>query len=93
MAAVATTRLVLLVALAGENVAAAPAGRPVAVKLTALAKPATGLMLIASVVAAPAVTGRLVEAGARVKVAPALMTSVRLVVTVVVPDVPEMVSG
>jgi len=85
--------MVALVALVGENVAVAPTGKPVAEKLTGLAKPATGVMLMTSLVEAPAVRLRFVDAGVILKVSPAVMTSVTLVVVVVPPEVPVIVSG
>jgi hypothetical protein len=85
--------VVPLTELTGENVALAPVGSPVAEKLTVFAKPAIGVMPIASVPLAPAVTLTLGEAGVKLKLAAAVITRFSVVVTFAAPDTPEMVKG
>lgn len=86
-------RVVPVAELVGEKLPLAPDGNPDAEKLTALAKPLLGFRLIASVALAPGASVTLPEAGVSVKLAPALMTSDSVVVTLVEPQVPERVSG
>ncbi len=79
--------------LAGEKLAVTPLGKFEAAKLTAEAKPFAGFTVITSVLLDPCGTVTLVAAGDRLKVAPAVITSGRVVVAVVEPEVPVIVSG
>jgi hypothetical protein len=80
----AIVSVVPLAELVGEKLPLTPDGNPDAEKPTALVKPLLGLTPIASVVLAPGASVMLLEAGASVKFAPAVMTSDSVVVTVVV---------
>ncbi len=91
--AAASVRVDEVAELEGEKLAVKPVGRPEAAKLTAELKPLAGLTVIASVPLDPCGTVRLVDAGARVKVAPAVMTSDTVAVALVEPDVPVIVNG
>ncbi len=79
--------------LAGEKLAVTPVGRFEAAKLTADVKPFAGLTVMTSVLLDPCGTVTLVAAGDRLKVAPAVTTSDTVVVAVVEPEVPVIVSG
>jgi hypothetical protein len=86
-------RLEVVVALAGENVPLAPAGQPLADKPTALENPLSDVMVMTSLALAPAVSDTLVAAGDNAKLAAAVMTREIVVVAVVDPAEPVMVSG
>lgn len=91
--AAASVRVVELAELEGEKLAVTPFGRFDAAKLTTDVKPFAGLTVTTSVPLDPRGTVRLVAAGARPKVAPAVMTSDTVVVAVVEPEVPVIFSG
>ncbi len=79
--------------LAGEKLAVTPVGRFEAAKLTADVKPFAVLRVIVSVPLDPCGTVTLVAAGDTLNVAPAVMTKDTVVVAVVEPEVPVIVSG
>ncbi len=79
--------------LVGAKEAVTPAGRPDAAKVTADEKPFAGFTVITSVALDPCGTVMLVEAGDKLKVAPAVMTNDKLAVAFVAPEVPVNVSG
>jgi hypothetical protein len=77
----------------GANAAVTPVGKPVAAKLTLALKPFAGATVIAVLTLCPAVSARLIGLALRLKLAPAVMTSVTVVAALVDPEVPVIVSG
>ena len=82
-----------LLELAGEKLAAAPAGNPAALKLTALANPFVAWIVSMSLPLARGLIVRLAVAGESVKPEAAVTVSVIVVDTLVVPDTPVIVIG
>jgi hypothetical protein len=79
--------------LVGAKLAVTPAGRPDALKLAMPVNPPTGVIVSASVTDCPGANERLPAAALKVNAACGVTLRVRGVVTVVVPDVPVIVSG
>jgi hypothetical protein len=94
LAAVRVSVLVPLVSGLGVKLAATPAGRPLALSVTALAKPPLGVIVIVLVPLEPAATDRLAGDAAMAKSAAVAVVTLRLIGTECdrVPLVPVTVS-
>ncbi len=91
--ALVKAKVVALAEDAGLKAAVTPAGNPEAVKLTAALNPFEPVTVMTSLTDLPAATLTLPALGDNLKEAPAVMTNFTVVDALVLPDVPEMVSG
>jgi hypothetical protein len=83
--------VLLVVVIAGENVAVTPAGRPLAERFTPFAKPFIGTTLIVDLLAAPGATRTLFGAAASEK-PPIFSMTCTVIELVILPDVPVTVN-
>jgi hypothetical protein len=86
-----SVRVLLVVVIAGENVAVTPAGRPLTERFTPFAKPFTGTTLIVDLLAAPGATRTLFGAAASEN-PPIFTINCAVTELVILPDVPVTVN-
>ena len=91
--ATAMPKVVPDVDVAGVNVAVAPTGRPLTAKLTVPVNPLSAATLIASVPDCPCTMLTLLLPALKLNVGAAVTTSDTVVVDVIEPEVPAIVSG